>query len=225
MSPHSSNESLFGESHSSPEALADQDKESKEVFHDAANDEDDVHGAMDLSANPPPGCPFHVPTAPPSGNAQSTPPPAAPKTRPGSPSFTPSPFEAVRRGLYSQINVPTVLAQAFSSEVGPHPPLPFLDHAWGKTPPDAHVAATKRQYALYQKGNAAWDVIFGDVLPESIEYIKWILGIGEGASVEFGHNSHELVSRLLSIKMERLLLGDDDGSPLRILTTDTEFYR
>jgi hypothetical protein len=215
---------------------------SAQVFHDAADDEmpvceeDESRGSAgsststesfppNLSSNPPPGCPFHVPPAPPgSDQALATPKAPTSKIRPGSPSApAPSQFDAVRRGLYSQRNVPTVLAQAYSSEVGPHPPLPFLDHAWGKTPPDAHVAATKRQYALYQRGNAAWDVIFGDVLPESIEYIKWILGIGEGASVEFGHNSHELVSRLLSIKMEKLLLGDNSGQ-LRILTTDTEFY-
>ena len=43
--------------------------------------------------------------------------------------------------------------------------------------------------------------------------------------VEFGHNSHELVSRLLSIKLEKLLADDEGaGTKCRILTTDTEFY-
>lgn len=222
------------------------DKESKEVFHDAAADDELFEGeedssrgshgsgesssstdskSLDLSSNPPPGCPFHVPPVPPTSRLTASPVANESKSNPRPETPPPSKFDAVRRSLYSQRNVPTILAQAFASEVGPHPPLPFLDHAWGKTPPDAHVAATKRQYALYQRGNAAWDVIFGDVLPESIEYIKWILDVGEGATVEFGHNSHELVSRLLSIKMEKLLLGDDgDGGQLRILTTDTEFY-
>jgi selenocysteine lyase/cysteine desulfurase/tryptophan 2,3-dioxygenase len=139
-------------------------------------------------------------------------------------------FDDIRRSLYSTSSVPPVFMQAYMAEVGTEASkVAFLDHAWGKTPPSAHVAATKRQYALYQKGNAAWDTIFGDIMPEAIEHIRWILSPPEDSSVEFGHNSHELISRLISIKMEKLLVdgaamdGDND-SVLRILTTDTEFY-
>lgn len=93
-----------------------------------------------------------------------------------------------------------------------------------QTPPNAGVAAAKRQYGLYQKGNAAWDTIFGDIMPEAIEHIRYLLSPPVGASVEFGHNSHELISRLISIKMEKLFKVEEEHSVLRILTTDTEFY-
>ncbi len=133
-------------------------------------------------------------------------------------------FEGIRAHLYSERDVPSVLSQAYASEMnGRNKRISFLDHAWGKTPPAAHVAATKRQYALYQVGNSAWDVIFGDVMPESADHIRWILNARKDATIEFGHNSHELISRLLSIKMEKLVRGDP-GAKLRVLTTDTEFY-
>ena len=122
--------------------------------------------------------------------------------------------------------MPPVFAQAYAAEMaGNLMTVSFLDHAWGKTPPEAHVAATKRQFALYQRGNSAWDVIFGDLLPEAITHIKWILDAREESVIEFGHNSHELISRLLSIKLEKLFVDDADGEKCRILTTDTEFYR
>ena len=33
-------------------------------------------------------------------------------------------------------------------------------------PPAVHVAAITRQFALHQLGNASWEVVFGEVLPE-----------------------------------------------------------
>lgn len=55
-------------------------------------------------------------------------------------------FDAIRRSLYSTQNVPPVFTQAYVSEMGGKTNrVAFLDHAWGKTPPSAHVAATKRQ--------------------------------------------------------------------------------
>ncbi|GMH60309.1 hypothetical protein TL16_g03023 [Triparma laevis f. inornata] len=203
------------------------EKEMKEVFYDAKLD-GSGHGngappmlTIDPTSTPPPGCPFHVP----GGNVVATPKSewgAHPST-PSSP--TPKSFDSIRRRLYSAKNVPQVFSQAYAAEMtGSLMTVSFLDHAWGKTPPEAHVAATKRQYALYQRGNSAWDVIFGDLLPEAITHIKWLLDVKEASVIEFGHNSHELVSRLLSIKLEKLFLDDADGEKCRILTTDTEFY-
>ena len=33
-------------------------------------------------------------------------------------------------------------------------------------PPAAHAIAVAQQYALHQLGNASWDVVFGEVIPE-----------------------------------------------------------
>ena len=33
-------------------------------------------------------------------------------------------------------------------------------------PPAAHAAAVARQFALHQLGNASWDIVYGEVLPE-----------------------------------------------------------
>ena len=33
-------------------------------------------------------------------------------------------------------------------------------------PPQAHAAAITQQFALHQLGNASWDVVYGEILPE-----------------------------------------------------------
>ena len=33
-------------------------------------------------------------------------------------------------------------------------------------PPQAHAAAVAQQFALHQLGNASWDIVFGEILPE-----------------------------------------------------------
>ena len=154
-------------------------KETKEeMFYDGLEDIDAKEGDLaavtsvgdiNLNVNPPPGCPFHVP---PSAPVDEVPPaPSLPPRCPGSPA--PANFDAIRRKLYSTKNVPAVFSQAVITEMGGNlSSISFLDHAWGKTPPEALVAASKRQYGLYQRGNSAWDVIFGDLLPESISHIK-----------------------------------------------------
>lgn len=46
------------------------------------------------------------------------------------------------------------------------PPLAFLSHAWGATPPRVKAAALKRFAGLSALGNAAWDVVFGSLMPQ-----------------------------------------------------------
>ena len=146
-----------------------------------------------------------------------------------------SPFELLRASLYSSAKVPEVFHEAARAEAalqaqrtgatgGRAVVASFLDHAWGHTPPAAHVAAAKRQFGLYQQGNSTWDVLFGEVAPEAAGHVKRLLGLAEvgGATVQFGHNSHEIVTRLLSMPLERVLTREQ--SALRVLTTDTEFY-
>ena len=136
--------------------------------------------------------------------------------------------EIVRRSLYSSHSVPKTLAEAAAAESKGMPDLAFLDHAWGKTPPAAHVAATKRLYGLYALGNTTWDILFMEVMPEAAAHVKRLLGVDDGDShvVEFCHNSHEITTRLLSTKLDALLKvpSEVDEAPktIRILTTDTE---
>jgi len=209
------------------------------------------------------GCPFGFGSTTPSADSEKPSEESidsSPLSTPGkspSPSnsraISPSPtapcghFDRVRRALYSDSNTPLEFTNACRElNGGALKTVAFLDHAWGKTPPQCLVKASKRQYALYDKGNTAWDVIFGDIIPEAIGHIRRVLSVREDSSVEFGHNSHELISRLISIKLEKVIKGSFNGAsgggiignlvgtmtgaasngptPMRILTTDTEFY-
>lgn len=67
-------------------------------------------------------------------------------------------------------------------------------------------------------------------MPEAAQHIKDLLGLrgspdpgtDGGYAIEFGHNSHELVTRVLSSRMVENMASDELA--FRILTTDTEFY-
>ena len=39
-------------------------------------------------------------------------------------------------------------------------------------PPAAHAAAVARQFAVHQLGNASWDIVYGEVLPEVATWSK-----------------------------------------------------
>jgi hypothetical protein len=114
---------------------------------------------------------------------------------------------------------------------------------WPIHPPGCLHTLTRLQYcawreaaALFQLGNPAWDAAFGRVLPQAAAHVRTLLGLPAGAdaantpAVHFGGNSHELVARLLSSFLEARRGGDNGGGmlctlrPLRLLTTDTEFY-
>ncbi len=105
------------------------------------------------------------------------------------------------------------------------PDLQFLDHAFGCIPPIAYETATEEMYTAYcGLGNFSWDTLFEKTMPEAILHIKSLLDINDSSVVEFGHNSHELVTRIISTSFDRLLSNSVDVLPIRIVTTDTEFY-
>jgi hypothetical protein len=60
--------------------------------------------------------------------------------------------------------------------------------------------------ALCKLGNPAWDVLFGGVMPAAAHKIRKMLSIPTGdnelCTVQFGHNSHELVLRLMSCAVD-----------------------
>lgn len=61
-----------------------------------------------------------------------------------------------------------------------------------------------------------WNKIFGEVIPKAQNHIAKILGLSEPKQVAFAPNTHELMTRILS-----LFLG---SSELTILTTSSEFH-
>ena len=106
------------------------------------------------------------------------------------------------------------------------PDLQFLDHAFGCIPPIAYETATEEMYTAYcGMGNYSWDILFEKTMPEAVLHIKSLLDIKDATTVvEFGHNSHELVTRIISTSFDRLLNCTAKERPIRIITTDTEFY-
>jgi tryptophan 2,3-dioxygenase len=136
----------------------------------------------------------------------------------------------------------TAAAASSASSTTPAVPLSFLDHAWGAIPPLALEQGLQDYAALAALGNPAWDAAFGAVVPEAARNVLSLLrGEGGGGeedgssddnvSVQFGHNSHELVFRLLSRPMlqprcraSSSSSGSSTPRPLRVLTSDCEFY-
>jgi selenocysteine lyase/cysteine desulfurase len=91
--------------------------------------------------------------------------------------------------------------------------------------------ALRRLAALQQRGNPSWDDLFGQVMPAAAGHIRGLLGLppnAEHITVQFGHNSHELVVRLLAALQERAAGGGagggGSGGVLRVLTSEMEFY-
>ncbi len=61
-----------------------------------------------------------------------------------------------------------------------------------------------------------WEHIFGTMVPQTQTFIADILNTGEPEQIVFAPNTHELLFRLLTCFQP--------GEPLKILTTDSEFY-
>lgn len=121
--------------------------------------------------------------------------------------------------------------------------LSFHSHAFGMVPPNALVNANRRIYALYAGlANDSWETIFMSEIPRAQAHIRTMVGLDSDGpeSIEFGHNSHELVTKIMSTVLDRLITAYPNPKsnpstspvasappsplPFRILTTDTEFY-
>jgi len=61
-----------------------------------------------------------------------------------------------------------------------------------------------------------WEKIFGTVIPKAQEHIAHLLGLKDSSQIVFAPNTHELLSRILSLFIGR--------SELKILTTSSEFH-
>jgi selenocysteine lyase/cysteine desulfurase len=84
-------------------------------------------------------------------------------------------------------------------------------HPWPDVTYDAHIRYwSDSALAMDDK----WDSIFGELVPSLRRRLGGVLGLGEGESLSFAPNTHELVNRVFS-SLE---------PPVRIVTTDGEFH-
>ena len=138
-----------------------------------------------------------------------------------------------RRQMFSDLTVPTSLKGAKEDVMNSQSccDLAFHSHAFGQVPPNALVQANRAIFGMYSGlANESWDALFTKEIPNAQGHIRRLTGLNPNGPevIEFGHNSHELVTRLMSQVLERFACygseGEDTIAPFRILTTDTEFY-
>jgi len=115
-------------------------------------------------------------------------------------------------------------------------PVVFGNHSFGQMPPAIHARACSEQIQLFQRGDLVWDHFGARIVPEAAAHVRRMLHIeqkegkdkfdlqprdpgtsGYRCHVEFGHNTFDLVSKLLSARLVT------EGY-LRVLTTDSEFF-
>jgi kynureninase len=85
-------------------------------------------------------------------------------------------------------------------------------HYWLDATRDAHLQYWDDSARLADK---KWAYIFSNILPKAQRHIARLIDLSFPAQIAFAPNTHEFVVRLLSC-IER--------SPIRVLTTDSEFY-
>ncbi|MFC4253722.1 aminotransferase class V-fold PLP-dependent enzyme [Sinimarinibacterium flocculans] len=84
-------------------------------------------------------------------------------------------------------------------------------HPW----PDVSFDAQQRAWLdAAELMDDKWTRIFGEIVPAAQHHLARLLNLPDHASLCFGANTHEFLTRLLS---------DIDARPLRVLTTDSEF--
>lgn len=159
--------------------------------------------------------------------------------------FKESERDYCRRKLFCDRSVPKNLLLAKDEMCAENnaADLSFHSHAFGMVPPNALVNANRRIYALYAGlANDSWETIFMSEIPRAQAHIRTMVGLDSDGpeSIEFGHNSHELVTKIMSTVLDRLITAYPNPKsnpstspvasappsplPFRILTTDTEFY-
>jgi len=86
-------------------------------------------------------------------------------------------------------------------------------HLWPDASEQGQQLAWQDAAAL---ADLKWEHIFAEVMPQAEAYITDLLNITTQQSLVFAPNTHELIVRLLSTF--------PPGQPIKILTTDSEFY-
>lgn len=103
----------------------------------------------------------------------------------------------------------------FSRALGARPQrLHFCAHShhpWPDVTFDAQQQAWADAVAL---ADERWDKVFGEIVPQAQHHLARLLNLPDPASICFGANTHEFLTRLLS---------GIEAKPFRVLTTDSEF--
>jgi selenocysteine lyase/cysteine desulfurase len=86
-------------------------------------------------------------------------------------------------------------------------------HLWPDVTYDAHIQAWLDAARLADK---KWDHVFAEIFPRAQKNAAKLLGLPDPTTVAFAPNTHELVLRVMSCLPR--------GRPLKVLTTDAEFY-
>ena len=94
--------------------------------------------------------------------------------------------------------------------------LHFTAHSHHPWPDSTEKAQLQAWRDATRHLDSKWDVIFSKVLPQSKKYLARLLGFQNPNLIVEGQNTFEFLTRLLSCY--------DFSQPLRILTTDSEFY-
>lgn len=104
----------------------------------------------------------------------------------------------------------------YSEALALHPnELVFTAHSHGFRPDAYRVGQNRCTDDTFRLIDDKWVRIFGKVIPDAQGVVARFLGSDRPGHITFGTNTHELLMRVLSSYW---------GQPLRILTTDAEFY-
>jgi selenocysteine lyase/cysteine desulfurase len=94
--------------------------------------------------------------------------------------------------------------------------LHFAAHSHHPWPDVTRDAALQYWDDAARLADRKWEFILGEILPKTQGYLAWLMGTKAPGQLAFGANTHDFVVRLLSCF--------EEGRPLRVLTTDSEFY-
>jgi selenocysteine lyase/cysteine desulfurase len=86
-------------------------------------------------------------------------------------------------------------------------------HAW---PDVTRDAAAQYWDDAARLADRKWEFILGEILPKTQAHLARLMGTNAPGQLAFGANTHDFVVRLLSCF--------DEARPLRVLSTDSEFY-
>lgn len=132
----------------------------------------------------------------------------------------------IRIEYFSLTGIPEeFIAEKDLVAIGQHD-LMFMDHSMGIVPPHPYYMACKKAFAYScSLGNGIWETILSQEMPRAANYVKRMLNCGpeDPVTVEFAHNSHEFTVALMSTRFSRIMTNECTR-PLRILTSDDEFY-
>ena len=94
--------------------------------------------------------------------------------------------------------------------------LHFVAHSHHAWPDVTREAVLQYWDDAARLADRKWEHVFGEVVPRAQAHLSRLLGTSAKEQIAFSASTHDFLVRLLSCF--------DEGRPLRVLTTDSEFY-